>query len=64
MKKQIPYRYFSELKNEGHTVPRNEKTGQVLPFKVGGEYTITNNKTNETLKAKCTQNCPYHLKLI
>lgn len=58
--KTIADRYFNELKN-GSTVPRNEKTGDVLPFKVGKEYIIRNEITKEEIKARCTQDCPYHL---
>jgi len=63
MKKIIPVRYFNELKNEGHTVPRFESTGKVMPFTVGKTYTMqsTSKSDNETVKAKCTQNCPYAL---
>lgn len=65
MKKKIPARYFDELKNSGHTVPRNEKTGDIMTnFKVGSEYVIVNDKTKEGVKARCTQDCPHHLKLI
>lgn len=64
MKKKIPSRYFNELRDRGHTVPRNEKTGAVLPFKVSKEYTIVNETTKEELKAICTQDCPYNLKLV
>lgn len=63
-KKHIPARYFNELKNSGHTVPRDEKTGDVLPFKVGKNYTIINPDTKEEITARCTQDCPFHLKLI
>ncbi len=62
--KIIPQRYYNELLNDGHTVPRNEKTGEVLPFKVGGEYNIVCNENKTPIKARCTQNCPYHLKKI
>lgn len=62
--KIIPHRYFNELKNEGHTVPRNDTTGEVLDFfKVGKDYNIMDADTKETVSARCTQNCPHHLKL-
>lgn len=63
-KKNIPARYFNELKNSGHTVPRNEKSGEVLPFKVGKNYTIVNPDTKEEIAARCTQDCHYHLILL
>lgn len=62
--KTIPERYYNELKESGHTVPRDEKTGKILPFKVGGEYNISTSTKAPTLKARCTQNCPYHLILL
>jgi hypothetical protein len=63
--KTIPLRYFNELKNSGHTVPRDEKTGNILTnFKVGSEYTIGNPENKETVKARCTQDCPHHLKKV
>lgn len=63
-KKIIPNRYFDELKDLGHTVPRNESTGEVLTFKVGKEYTIFNENRSERVKAVCSQNSPYALKRI
>lgn len=62
-KRTIAARYFNELIS-GHTVPRDEKTGDTLSFKVGNTYTIVNEDTKETALARCTQNCPCALKLI
>lgn len=63
--KLIPERYFNELKNSGHTVPRNESNGEIITsFKVGDEYNIGFEKNGETVKARCTQSHPHHLKLI
>lgn len=62
-KKLLSDRYFKELKS-GHTVPRDEKTGELIPFRVGKEYIIVNQLTKEEIKARCTQNCPYHLIVI
>lgn len=62
-KKILSDRYFNELKS-GHTVPRNEKTGEPIPFRVGKEYIIVNKSTKEEIKARCTQDCPYHLIVI
>jgi len=63
--KKIPKRYFDELINYGHCVPRYESTGEVITnFSVGKEYLIGNDKTNEKVKVRCTQNCPHHLILI
>lgn len=64
MKKVIPQRYFNELKDRQNTVPRNEKTGELIPFKVGKEYTIQAEETKETIKVRCTQDCPYNLRVI
>lgn len=65
MKKIIEDEYFNQLKNSAFTVPRYKKTGEVQSnFKVGSEYTIVNKKNKEEIKARCTQNCPYHLILI
>ena len=50
MEKTIPQRYFEVLKNTGHTVARYDKTGEVIPFKVGKEYTIINEGNK---KRKC-----------
>jgi hypothetical protein len=62
-KKKLSDRYFNELKS-GHTVPRDEKTGEPIPFRVGGNYIIINELTKEELRARCTQDCPYHLILL
>lgn len=65
MKKIIAARYFDELKNAGHTVPRDTRTGDVQTnFQVGSEYTVVNKETKEEIKARCTQSYPHHLKLI
>lgn len=65
MKKTIPSRYFSELKENGHTVPRDEQSGEVMTnFLVGKEYIIEDKKTKETIKARCTQSHPHHLKKV
>lgn len=65
MKKIIAARYFDELKNSGHTVPRDIRTGDVQTnFKVGSDYTIVNKDTKDEIKARCTQSHPHHLKLI
>jgi len=64
MKNTIIQRYYNELKESGHTVPRNETTREVLPFGVGKEYDIICKEDKTPLRAICTQNCPYHLKLI
>lgn len=61
--KTIPDRYFDELKSSGHTVPRNETTGEPIPFRVGKEYTIKNTK-GETAQVRCTQDCPHHIILL
>lgn len=63
-KKTIPARYWEELNNSGHTVPREMKHGTLIPFVVGKNYTIVNEETKEELTARCTQDCPYHLVLI
>lgn len=62
-KKIIPNRYFNELIS-GHTVPRYNSTGEVMPFTVGENYTIVNQETKEEVTARCTQDCPHVLKLI
>ncbi len=60
MKTTIADRYYNELKNQGHTVPRNIKTGDTLNYRVGGIYMVqSDDKTiKEQIRAKCTQNCP------
>lgn len=63
-RKKIPHRYFEELVSLGHTVPRYEDSGEQIPFQVGKEYTIGNDKDQRTIKVRCTQNCPFHIKVI
>lgn len=64
-KKTIPTRYFDELTSIGHTVPRTESTGEVIPFTVGKTYNIGHYGSRvEVVKAKCTQDCPHALVLI
>lgn len=62
--KKIPLEYFNQLVNSGHTVPRDKKTGDFIPFKVGKEYVIGNDENRELLKVRCTQDCPYHLIVV
>lgn len=63
MKLKIAARYFNELKNEGHTVPRTESNGNTLNLRVSGIYMVQSiDKDNtEQIRAKCTQNCPCSL---
>jgi len=61
IKKTIAERYFNELKTSGHTVPRFESSGEVIPMKVGQVYLITHPSGPGVIKAKCTQDCPTHL---
>lgn len=60
----IPNRYYIELVDCGHTVPRNESTGDNLTFKVGKDYEIHDPVTKNYVIARCTQDCPYALKLL
>jgi len=60
--KKLSKQTFADLKNSGHCVPRTEATGQVISFKVGGTFTLTDG--TEQLKVKCTQSHPTHLILI
>lgn len=62
--RKISDRYFKELKEIGHTVPRYEGTGEVIVFRVGESYIVENGLTGETVTAKCTQSSPYGLKLV
>lgn len=64
--KALAEQYFNQLKSNGHTVPRNEKTGEVLTsFGVGKEYKVhAAGKPEETLIVRCTQDCPTHLKVM
>lgn len=61
--KKLSNESFSILKDRGHAVPRN-KGNYIIPFRVGGEYTVTNEDETEALKVVCTQNCPHHLKVL
>lgn len=63
-KRKIDIEYFNQIKNSGHTVPRDKKTGNVLSFAVGKHFEITNNENDEVLKVVCTQDCPTSLKLL
>jgi hypothetical protein len=59
-KLKIADRYFNELAT-GHTVPREEKTGDTLQLKVGKIYSVISDKTSAVIPAKCTQNYPCSL---
>lgn len=62
---KIDDRYYNELVNSGTTVPRDIKTGETLMLGVGEEYIITSSdKSKPPVRARNTQNCPCHLKLI
>lgn len=61
--KKISSESFEILKISGHVVPRN-KNKYIIPFVVGKEYIVQNEETKETLKVRCTQDCPHHLRLI
>ena len=60
----IEDRYFNELVNEGHAVPRDRITGETLTFRVSQQYIIKNKQTGHTQTAICTQDCPCSLKKI
>ena len=61
--KKISNESFEILKVSGHVVPRT-KSKNIIPFAVGKEYIVENEETKETLKVRCTQDCPHHLRLI
>lgn len=60
--RRIEPNYFDELLHRNNTVPRDKKTGDVLSFVVGKEYTITDGLRKA--RVKCTQNCPTNLLLL
>ena len=64
MTKKIPERYWKELKEDRHTVPRYVDTREVISFRVGKEYDIIYIEKGEKIRARCTQDCPYHLKAV
>lgn len=65
MRKFLYDQYFKELQTRGATVPRYLTSGEVMNgFKVGKEYNVFNSTTKETIKVRCTQNCPTHLIVI
>lgn len=53
---------FDEIKLFGHGVPRTNARYIDERFKVSKEYLIEHE--SETLKVRCTQNCPVHLRVI
>jgi hypothetical protein len=53
---------FEVLKSVGHDVPR-DNARYIIPFRVSSEYIVKNSK-GETLKVRCTQDCPTHLRVI
>lgn len=61
--KTIGDQYYNEIKLSGHGVPRNIKTGEQIPFSVGKDYYIISLLNKEPLFVRCTQDCPYHLKI-
>lgn len=62
--KRISLQTFSEIKHSGHGVPRNTQGYIEESFKVCKEYIIGSYGTKETLKVRCTQDCPHHLILL
>lgn len=62
--KELTEQTFEELKQFGSTVPRNKNRYIITSFKVSHEYTVRKYGTTETLKVRCTQDCPTHLKVI
>lgn len=61
--KLISEQTFKEIKASGHGVPRSDKN-EIVPFEVSREYTIGYKGSNETLKVRCTQNMPVHLRVL
>ena len=66
--KKIDNESFNWLKDNGGCVPKSgidSYSDNHLKFAVGRTYTIVNKSDNDqTLTARCTQNCPYHLTLV
>jgi hypothetical protein len=62
--KELTEQTFEELKQFDSTVPRDKNRHIVTSFKVGKEYEVRKYGTKETLKVRCTQDCPTHIKII
>jgi len=62
--KKLTEQTFEELKQFGSTVPRDKNRYIDNSFKVGKEYEVVKEGTTETLKVRCTQDCPTHIKII
>jgi len=61
--KTISDQSYAELLSFGAVVPRDNEKG-VIVFGVGRKYMIAGNKKQPPVKVTCTQDCPYHLKII
>lgn len=51
------------LKATGHAVPRNEEN-EIITFVVGKNYEVINPSGNEKITVRCTQDSPYHLRVL
>lgn len=63
MKKVISDSSYSLLVASTRVVPRDE-ANNLVSFKVGKEYTVISKSNDKEIKVRCTQDCPYHLKMI
>ena len=66
--KIISERAFNELKSNGGCVPRvwdkNDPNDTITPFAVGKEVFVKFKGGTESIKVRCTQNCPYFIKKV
>ena len=62
--KLISQQTFADIKANGHGVPRNEKTGEVVHLTISKNYTLKCFKTGELIRVKTTQTYPTHVKVI
>ena len=62
-KKVIEKRYFDEISERGHGVPRNSK-GDTLTAVTSKKYILVCGETKRELNVICTQNCPVNFKIV
>ena len=62
--KKISQRYFDDLKNLGHGVPRIEETGEQIKGRAGENYIFIGSVTGEKITVRCTQSGPYHYRIL
>lgn len=54
---------YELLESNGHAVPRTATNYIQTGWKIGQDYLVKSEKQQKPLKVRCTQDCPFHLRV-